>query len=76
MNAEHIQQSIERAREAGFHHFADGIAQFAQHSQVVRPLRVTTEVRRPNPALLGTKEERDAFSDRMLFEERQREAKK
>lgn len=42
----------------------------------ILPRKVETEVRRPNPALLGGRaEDRDAFADRMLAEERKREAK-
>lgn len=38
------------------------------------PRPITTEIRRPNPALLGSREEFDSFADKMLALEREREA--
>lgn len=35
------------------------------------PQRTTTVIRRLNPALFGTKEQRDAFADLMLAKERE-----
>ena len=43
----------------------------AMNQAAAKPRPVTTAIRHVNPALLGTKADRDAFADSMLAQERQ-----
>lgn len=48
-------------------------ARAAERRALIVPARTTTAIVRPNPALLGTQDQRDTFADEQLRRERNAE---